>query len=97
MLTETDLKKDPIKQQEGHVTTDSGLGTVVERVLTVFVPLDLRLVAMQSGVDDDSAAQAHGLTLSSKRHTKPVNDLSLEGDAVFRHWTLCRGEAESEQ
>lgn len=58
--------------------------------LTISVPLDLRLVAVQSRVDDDRAPQTHGLTLSSKRYAKLVDDVSLEGDAILRHWALCR-------
>lgn len=58
--------------------------------LTVSVPLDLRLVAVQSRVDDDRASQTHGLTLSSKRYPKLVDNVSLEGDAILRHWALCR-------
>ena len=40
--------------------------TSLNCLLTVFVPLDLWLVAVQGRVDDDGAAQAHGLPLSSK-------------------------------
>ena len=52
---------------------------------TVSVPLHLRLVALEVGVDDDSAAQAQGLPLPAERHVKLLHNMGLEGDAIFRH------------
>lgn len=64
--------------------------TTWSHLLTVSVPLDLWLVAVQSGVNDDRAPQTHGLTLPSKRYTKLINNVSLEGDAILRHWAIYR-------
>lgn len=64
-------------------------------MLTVPVPLDPRLVALQYRVNDNRAAQAHGLAFSSKRYTELINNVSLEGDAVLRHWSIYRGSNKS--
>lgn len=61
-----------------------------KRLLTVSVPLDLWLVAVQGRVDDDCTSQTHGLTLSSKWYAKLINNVSLEGDAILRHWAVYR-------
>lgn len=61
------------------------------RLLTVAVPLDPGLVALQHRVNDDRAAQTHGLTFSSKRYTKLIHDVSLESDAILRHGPIYRG------
>ena len=36
-------------------------------------------------MDDDRAAQAHGLALPAEGDAKRVHDVGLEGDAVLRH------------
>lgn len=62
----------------------------MNHLLTASVPLNLWLVAVQGRVNDDRTSQTHGLTLSSKRHTKLINNVSLEGDAILRHWAIYR-------
>ena len=57
-------------------------------LLTIAVPLHARLVALQVGVDDDGAAQAHGLALPAEGDAKRVHDVCLEGDAILRHQAL---------
>lgn len=51
---------------------------------------------MQSRVDDDRTSQTHGLALSSKRHAKRINNVSLEVDAVLGHWAICKRGGTSE-
>jgi len=65
------------------------------RVLTVAVPLHLRLVALQGGVDDDGAAQAHGLALAAEGHAEVVHEVRLEGDAVLGHQAHWGGDREA--
>ena len=48
------------------------------------VPEHLRLVALDSRIDDDCAAQAHSLSLSAKGNSKLVNNRGPEGDTIFR-------------
>lgn len=57
---------------------------------TISVPLHLRLVAVESWVDNYCAAQTHGLPLSSKRHSKRINDVNLERDAILGNWADWR-------
>lgn len=56
--------------------------------LTISVPLDLWLVAVQSRVNDDCTSQTHCLTLSPKGHPKLINNVSLEVDAILRDWAI---------
>lgn len=61
------------------------------RPLTIPVPLDPRLVALQYRVNDNRAAQAHGLAFSSKRYAELIDNVSLESDAVLGHGSIYRG------
>lgn len=58
----------------GLESQPSGTIAPFSLTLTVSVPHDLRLVVFHSGVNDHSAAQAHGLSFGAKGDFEFVGD-----------------------
>lgn len=68
-----------------------GNGVPLPPSLTVSGPHHLRLVVFHSGINNHSAAQAHGLPLGAKGHFEFVGDGCEKGDTVFGGKSICRG------